>query len=109
MAIEARGLSWLILVATLGGTPALGQAPPAPLPAAATSAQQMTVAARALLAALDAAQLDKTLFALDAEERSHWSNVPYQAHHRPGLKIGDLDRKRMLLVHDLLRASLSSH
>src|SRR5688572_22408220 len=77
MAIEARRLSWLILIAALCGAPALGQAPPAPLPAAATSAQQMTVAARALLAALDPAQLDVTLFALDAEERSHWSNVPY--------------------------------
>ena len=68
----------------------------------------MTEAARALLAALDDAELEQTLFALDAQERSHWSNVPYQAHHRPGLKIGGLDRERMLLVHDLLRASLSS-
>ena len=48
------------------------------------------------------------MFALDADERSHWSNVPYQAHRRPGLRLGDLDREAMLRVHDLLRASLSS-
>jgi hypothetical protein len=108
MTSERRRLSWWVLVVAWCGTPALAQSPSAPLPAAATSAQQMTAAARALLAALDEAELDKALFPLDAQERSHWSNVPYQAHHRPGLKVGGLDRARMLLVHDLLRASLSS-
>jgi hypothetical protein len=68
----------------------------------------MTAAARALLAALDSDELDATLFAIDAEERSHWSNVPYASHPRPGLRLGDLDRDEMLRVHDLLRASLSS-
>jgi Protein of unknown function (DUF3500) len=108
MATHARQLSWSILLAAWCGTPAFAQAPSLALPAAATSAQQMTEAACTLLAALDDAELEQTLFALDAEERSHWSNVPYQAHHRPGLKIGGLDRERMLLVHDMLRASLSS-
>jgi hypothetical protein len=108
MTIDARRLSWAILLTAWCGAPSWGQTPAAVLPVAATSAQQMTVAARALLAALDAAELDKALFTLDAEERSHWSNVPYQAHHRPGVRIGDLDRERMLLVHELLRASLSS-
>lgn len=108
MSIQTRRLPWLILLGAVCGTPALGQAPSAALPRAATSAQQMTDAARALLAALDETKIKQTLFALDAEERSHWSNVPYQAHHRPGLRIGDLDRDAMLRVHDLLRASLSS-
>jgi hypothetical protein len=108
MSIQTRRLSWLIVIGVLCGPPAPAQAPSAALPAAATSAQQMTDAARALLAALSEAQVAKAVLALDAEERSHWSNVPYQAHHRPGLRIGDLDRQRMLLVHELLRASLSS-
>jgi len=73
-----------------------------------SSAHQMTEAARALLAVLDDAQLEATLLALDDKERSHWSNVPYASHHRPGLRLGDLDREEMLRVHDLLRASLSS-
>jgi hypothetical protein len=47
-------------------------------------------------------------FALDADERSHWSNVPYRSHRRPGLRLGNLDREQMLRVHELLRASLSS-
>jgi hypothetical protein len=98
----------LIFVAALLYGPAPAQPPNAALPAASTSAQQMADAARALLAALSEEQLAKTMLALDADERSHWSNVPYQAHHRPGLKLGDLDRRRMLLVHELLRASLSS-
>ena len=108
MSIHTRRLSCLILVCGLSCSPALAQAPSAAVPAAATSAQQMTGAARALLAALSEEQLAKTVLALDAEERSHWSNVPYQAHRRPGLRIGDLDTNRMLLVHELLRASLSS-
>ena len=108
MAAGTRRLSWLIVCAALSGAPSLAQPPPAPLPAAATSAEQMTAAARALLATLSDAQRKTALLPLDAEERSHWSNVPYQAHHRPGLRLGDLDREALLRVHDLLRASLSS-
>jgi hypothetical protein len=108
MAIRMRWPAWLIGSAALLAAPLLAQPPSADLPAAATSAEQMTAAARALLAALDPAELTATLLPLDAEERSHWSNVPYQAHRRPGLRLGDLDRERMLRVHALLRASLSS-
>jgi len=108
MAIPVRWPAWLVVSAALIGAPLLAQPPSDGLPAAATSAAQMTVAARALLAALDSAELTAALLPLDAEERSHWSNVPYQAHRRPGLRLGDLDRTRMLRVHDLLRASLSS-
>jgi hypothetical protein len=107
MLAATRHLSWLIVVALSAAT-SLAQPPLGPVPTAVTSARQMTDAARALLATLTDAELDRTLFALDADERSHWSNVPYQAHHRPGLRFGDLDREAMLRVHDLLRASLSS-
>jgi hypothetical protein len=99
-----RRLSWLIvLAATITTTAPLHAQSPA-----SSSARQMTEAARALLAALDDAQLHAALLELDDDERSHWSNVPYASHHRPGLRLGSLDREEMLRVHDLLRASLSS-
>ena len=98
--VTTRRLSWLILL--------VGIAPLHAQPAASSSARQMTDAARALLAVLDEHEIETTLLKLDADERSHWSNVPYAAHHRPGLRLGTLDREEMLRVHDLLRASLSS-
>jgi hypothetical protein len=102
-----RMVSLALAWAALASAPSLAQTSDA-VPAGATSAAQMTTAARALLAALGADELRASLFALDADERSHWSNVPYQAHHRPGLRLGGLNREQMLRVHDLLRASLSS-
>lgn len=107
MITATRRLSWLIILALSAAT-ALAQPPSEPVPTAATSARQMTDAARALLATFTDAELDRTLFALDADERSHWSNVPLQAHRRPGLRLGDLDRDSLLALHELLRASLSS-
>ena len=98
MAQVAR-LSWLVALA--------GMSPLHAQPPAASSAQQMTQAARALLGALEEAEVDAALLPLDADERSHWSNVPYASHHRPGLRLGGLDRDETLRVHDLLRASLS--
>ena len=102
MAATKHRLCWVIAFAALSGTPTHAQPP------ASTSARQMTEAVRGLLASLNAEQLDDALFTLDAQERSHWSNVPYQAHQRPGLKLGGLDREITLRVHELLRASLSS-
>ena len=96
-----------LVFAVLAGPASLAQTSD-PVPATATSAAQMTTAARALLSSLNPDELKATLFALDADERSNWSNVPYQAHHRPGLRLGGLNREQMLRVHDLLRASLSS-
>jgi hypothetical protein len=97
--------AWLLVAALVCGAAA---AQTAQEPPAASSARQMTEAARALLAVLDERELEATLHALDADERSHWSNVPYRSHRRPGLRLGSLDRETMLRVHDLLRASLSS-
>src|SRR6185503_4175753 len=90
-----RIASVALVCAVLAGPAAFAQAAD-PVPAAATSAAQMTTAARALLASLGPDELKATLFALDADERSHWSNVPYQAHHRPGLRLGGLNREQML-------------
>ena len=86
-----RKLSCLSVLAMLvAAAPLRAQSP------ASSSARQMTDAARALLAVLDAAQLGAVLRPLDDEERSQWSNVPYAAHHRPGLRLGRLDREEML-------------
>jgi hypothetical protein len=98
--LTTKRLSLLIVLAAI--------APLQAQPSASSSAQQMTEAARALLAVLDDAERKATVFALDADERSNWSNVPYASHHRPGLQLGSLDREKMLRVHELLRASLSS-
>src|SRR6185503_4250573 len=98
--VTTRRLSWLTALAAIAPLHAQSQD--------SSSAHQITEAARALLAVLEEAQLKTTLLALDAEERSHWSTVPYASHHRPGLRLGNLDREEMIRVHDLLRASLSS-
>src|SRR5215510_5944228 len=98
--VTTKRLSLLIVLAAV--------APLHAQPPASSSAHQMTEAARALLAVLDDAELTATLFSLDADERSHWSNVPYASHHRPGLRLGNLDREELLRLHELLRASLSS-
>jgi hypothetical protein len=95
-------VSWALLLCTDA------HAQPPDTPAAASSARQMAEAARAFFAVLDDAELEAALFDLEADERSHWSNVPYRSHRRPGLRLGDLDREAMLRVHGLMRASLSS-
>jgi hypothetical protein len=104
------------LLATLlvvGSALVLG-APPAPAQHGAgsavgsTSARQMTEAAVAFLESLEPAQLERVTFAIDDEARSNWSNVPPQAHARPGLRFGDLNESQRIRLHNLLRASLSS-
>lgn len=68
----------------------------------------MTEAAVALIEILSPAERDKAMFVLDDSVRSHWSNVPFFAHPRPGLRRGDMSEAQALRFHDLLRASLSS-
>lgn len=106
--MKLGSLHALVLCATVAAFDARTQTPSTPPPAASSSARQMTDAARALLAGLGEDDIEKAMFALDADERSHWSNVPYRAHQRPGARLGDMSRDQLLLVHELLRASLSS-
>jgi len=77
-------------------------------PPGSTSAHQMTNAAVALIATLSPPERAKAMFTLDDPIRSHWSNVPFFAHPRPGLRRGDMSEAQALALHDLLRASLSS-
>ncbi len=78
------------------------------IPIASTSASQATEAGAAFVASLRAEQRDAVVHALDAEERSGWSNIPMYTHPRPGLRIRDLTIDQRLALHELLRASLSS-
>jgi hypothetical protein len=75
---------------------------------AATTARQMTEAAGALIATMSQTEQSDAMFPLDDPARSHWSNVPFFAHARPGLRRGDMSEVQVLRLHDLLRASLSS-
>ena len=108
MTNKMQCLVLLAVAAGLVGSLTHAQPPNTAPPAESASARQMTEAAQALLASLSETERGDTLFALDASERSNWSNVPYNAHHRPGLKLGALGREQKLRVHELLRASLSS-
>ena len=78
------------------------------IPVESTTASQATEAGAAFVASLRAAQRDAVVHALDAEERSGWSNIPMFTHPRPGLRIRDLTIDQRLALHELLRASLSS-
>jgi hypothetical protein len=77
-------------------------------PPASTTARQMTEAAVMLIATMSPTERDKAMFPIDDPTRSHWSNVPFFAHARPGFRRGDMSDTQALRLHDLLRASLSS-
>lgn len=78
------------------------------IPVDSTTASQATEAGAAFVASLRAEQRDAVVHALDAEERSGWSNIPMFTHPRPGLRIRDLTIDQRVALHELLRASLSS-
>jgi hypothetical protein len=106
--MKRRHALWVVLATT--GYALLGRLGAAQPPPSATSAsaEQMTAAAVALLAALSDVERAAVGFPLAGDARTNWSNVPAYAHRRPGLRIGDLDVQKKLRVHELLRASLSS-
>lgn len=74
----------------------------------ARSATQMTAAASAFVATLSEDQLGETVFALDADARATWSNLPIVMVRPDGLLVGTLNDDQRHALHDLLRASLSS-
>jgi len=80
----------------------------AEIPAASTSARQMTQAATAFIESLRPAQREAVVHGLDDEARTGWSNVPVYVHPRPGLRVRDLTNDQRRALHALLRASLSS-
>jgi hypothetical protein len=78
------------------------------LPMHARSATQMTAAAGAFVATLNEEQLGETVFALDADARATWSNLPIVMVRPDGFLIGSLNDDQRRALHDLLRASMSS-
>ena len=78
------------------------------LPGAATSAVQMTEAAKSFIAALDAEQRALVLHDLDTDERTTWSNLPIIMVRPTGILVGDMTDAQRASLHDLLRASTSS-
>ncbi|WP_428103130.1 DUF3500 domain-containing protein [Candidatus Rariloculus sp.] len=77
-------------------------------PPASTSARQMTAAAAAFVELLTPAQRELVTYPVEGEARTDWSNTPPYVHPRPGLRVGELSEAQRVLLHDLLRASLSS-
>ena len=79
------------------------------LPDAATSAAQMTEAARGFMSAtLDAEQRALVLHDLDTDDRTTWSNLPIIMVRPTGILVGDMTDAQRAALHDLLRASTSS-
>jgi len=72
------------------------------------SATQMADAARALIATLDTEQTKATMFPLEDEGRTSWSNLPMIMVRPGGLLVRDMNDEQRIALHGLLRASLSS-
>jgi len=114
MSVKHRCQSALRIVALVvagtaaGGTSFAQTLDATDIPTAATSAQQMTEAARAFVASLRPAQRAAAVYAFTGANRTNWSNTPVYVHPRPGLRIRELTLAQRQAAHALLRASLSS-
>lgn len=78
-----------------------------PLGVPASSARQMAGAAQALLEGLTEEQRTTVRFDLQDSARANWSNLPASMVERDGLRVGDLTDGQRILLHDLIRASMS--
>ncbi len=80
-----------------------------PVRATGVSTAPIVQAARAYLATLTPAQLEKTRFDLDDDrEWRHWSNVPVGSLPRLGLSFRDMDERQKEAAFELVRAGLSA-
>ena len=99
-----------LMVAWVGGAHDAGHAALVPIPeysGTQASGANARVAAEAFLSALSAVQRGNIIFALDAEERAGWSNLPASSVTRAGLKVADLSDRQVHLLFAFLSASLS--
>lgn len=78
------------------------------LPSHAQSANRMTVAAKAFIETLDAAERKVTVLPLKGDKRTIWSNLPIIMVHPEGILVGDMNDDQRRALHELLRASMSS-
>ncbi len=103
----ARVLIAVGVVGVLCGIAYVGQERPTP-------ADQMTTAAKKLLASLDEKQKKKATFPFDSKERTNWNFVPLQktingkrVHLRKGLPLHQMTEKQHQLLIDLLASGTS--
>ena len=73
----------------------------------ARAVDEMTGAARALLASLSDEQADEATFAFDSEERSRHHFIPPEVFERHGMVYADMDFEQRVRALDLLRSGLS--
>jgi hypothetical protein len=76
-----------------------------------STAGKMTAAADALVAAMDAGQKARAVFAFDDRERSNWHFVPYQANKKPlrkGLRLEEMTAAQKAAALKLVEAGTSS-
>ena len=73
----------------------------------ARAVDEMTGAARALLASLSDEQAGKATFAFDSEERSRHHFIPPEVFERHGMVYADMDFEQRVRALDLLRSGLS--
>ena len=73
----------------------------------ARAVDEMTGAARALLASLSDEQAVKATFAFDSEERSRHHFIPPEVFERHGMVYADMDFEQRVRALDLLRSGLS--
>lgn len=62
--------------------------------------------AQALLAVLSSQQKSNIIFAIDAKERTEWSNLPTGRSGRAGISIGEMSDSQRALLFEFLSASL---
>lgn len=76
--------------------------------APAGPATSLLAAASDFLNSLSADQRRKAVFPVDDPERRDWSNLPYTAHPRKGISMGELSAEQRVKAHHLIQAGLSS-
>jgi hypothetical protein len=79
-----------------------------PVRATGVSTAPIVDAARAYLATLTPAQLERTRFNLESDEWRHWSNIPFANLEREGLPFRDMDEAQRQAAFDLIRSGLSA-
>jgi hypothetical protein len=75
---------------------------------AESAVQALRTATQSFVASLDAEQSKTSRFSLDQDERATWSNLPLLLQPAVGVLVKDLNDTQRVLLHHMLRASLSS-
>lgn len=71
------------------------------------SSSAMATAATGFLNSLSPEQRQKTTFAFNSDERTHWHFIPSEGFPRNGLMLKDMNETQRQRAHDLIKAALS--